>query len=276
LSLADHPSPQQKVALLTKHAKHLVIAPILQDALCVALIHTDAFDTDTLGSFDGTTARTQSAKQCAIKKAKLACELTGASIGLGSEGSFNTEFGLGIIDQEILAYVDIENNIEIIAVAAQPINLAPFTVQSPDELRKKWEQFAPEQAWHLMQDASTHSVMLAKGLVGINALLEVSETHGFPATFSPDFRAMNCPERHSVIALATQDLVHRLKAFCPKCNMPNFVHTQAITGLPCEICATPTSQVKALRALCDYCGHEDVKVSEKIVASAFYCGLCNP
>jgi len=266
----------QKIALLTKHKKHLVIAPILRERLGLVLTHTDAFDTDTLGSFDGTIARTLTAKQCAVKKATLACEMTGSSLGLGSEGSFNTEFGLGIIDQEILAYVDIERNIEIIAISAKPVNLAPFTAQSPEELRNKWEHFAPQQAWHLMQDASPHSPITAKGLVGIQALLAAGGHHGFPAAFSPDFRAMNCPERDAVIASAAHDLVHRLKALCLKCNMPNFVHTQAITGLPCEICATPSSQVKALRALCEYCGHEDIKVSEKAVAPAFYCELCNP
>jgi len=275
LSASQQTLPQQ-MALLTKHGKEALIAPILQDSLGLSLIHTNTFDTDTLGTFDGAVARTLNAKQCALKKARLACELTGSSIGLGSEGSFNSEFGLGIIDQEVLAYVDTEKNIEIIAIAAQPINLAPFTAQNPEDLREKWERFSPYQAWHLNKDGSANSSALVKGLLGIENLLEACETHGYPANFSPDFRAMNCPERKAVIALAAKDLVNRLKAFCPSCNAPNFVYAQIISGLPCEICATPTSQMKAKRAICESCDHSDEKESEKPEASAFYCEMCNP
>lgn len=80
-----HIYERAEVALLTRHGKEKILAPSLAAGLEVRLLHTDGYDTDRLGTFSGEVPRTLSALACAQKKAELACELTGADIGLGSE-----------------------------------------------------------------------------------------------------------------------------------------------------------------------------------------------
>lgn len=95
----------QTFALLTQHGKQDIMAPLLA-AEGIALRHTDAFDTDQLGRFDGTVERQQSAFATARRKAELACELTGCEIGLGSEGTFSLgPLGLGHAMYEIVVAV---------------------------------------------------------------------------------------------------------------------------------------------------------------------------
>lgn len=67
----------QRIGLLTRHGKQRIIAPLMDRHLGARLVHTDDFDTDSLGSFSGETPRTMSALECATHKARLACELTG-------------------------------------------------------------------------------------------------------------------------------------------------------------------------------------------------------
>jgi len=67
--------------------KEALLRPCYSKALNWQVVSTDAFDTDQLGTFSGETSRTLSPSDCAARKAHLACELTGLSMGLGSEGS---------------------------------------------------------------------------------------------------------------------------------------------------------------------------------------------
>ena len=91
-----------QVGLLTKHEKEAIIAPIMAE-VGIELIHTDAFDTDTLGSFDGRIERTLTALEAGKEKARLAADLTGCEIGLGSEGTFSAgPLGLGHALYEIV------------------------------------------------------------------------------------------------------------------------------------------------------------------------------
>jgi hypothetical protein len=69
------------VALLTKHDKAGMVAPALAP-LGLEVLATDGFDTDTLGTFSGEVERTLSPLECARRKARLACELTGLPVAV--------------------------------------------------------------------------------------------------------------------------------------------------------------------------------------------------
>lgn len=265
-----------EIAFLTQHQKQDTVGPILKDKLSMDVIHTDKFNTDELGTFDNKILRRLSAKQTALKKAYLACELSGLSAGIGSEGSFNSEFVLGIIDHEILAYVDIKQNIEIIAVAARPIKLSPFWARDEQQLLEKLSAFPAEQCWHVMASDHEHAELIAKGLTPGADLLACAKAQGFPLYLMPDFRAMNCPARQQIIALATDELAKRLSALCPDCGQPNFVFDQTLPGLPCELCMTPTALSKSTSAHCGSCGCCQVEAATESSASSFYCPVCNP
>ncbi|WP_395344932.1 DUF6671 family protein [Ningiella sp. W23] len=265
----------KQIAFLTKHGKELIVAPILKASLSLELVHTFDFDTDKLGTFDHEIKRTLSAKDTALKKAHLACKLTGLSAGLGSEGSFNQSMGLGVMDQEILAFVDLTNNIEIIAWHSAAVSLSTKTLHNEGELVELLRQF-PNQAWHIAQSGAAHAKLVEKGVVGISALKRAFETKAFPQYLVPDFRSMHCPERQRVIAGATRDLVERINAHCPNCGFPDFFFEHEQKGLPCGICEAPTQLAKAIAANCGKCGHKESRALEQQSASSFYCSFCNP
>lgn len=263
------------VSLLTKHGKENIIAPILSELFNVALIHTDKFDTDSLGSFDHKVLRTLNPIECALKKAYLSCELTNCQQGLGSEGSINSHFGVGVVDEEFIAFVDTKSNIEIIAHAKKALSLNVFEVSDANALRMLLSDSTllsnSKQKW-LVQQGNEY-------LKGIASYELESQITRWPAKCEPDLRAMNCPQRQEVIALAMHDLIKRLGAGCPQCEMINFVPKVKQSGfeyLPCELCSLPTNKAVPLSKQCDSCGFTEELDSGPCVASAFYCNFCNP
>jgi hypothetical protein len=263
------------VSLLTKHGKEKIIAPILCESFKIELIHTDKFDTDSLGSFDHKIFRTLSPIECALKKAYMSCELTNCQQGLGSEGSINSHFGLGVVDEEFIAFVDIKRNLEIVAQAKKALSLNVFEVKDAEELTIQLSDSTllgnSKQKWIVHQGNEC--------LKGLASYELTSQITSWPAKCEPDLRAMNCPQRQEVIALAMHDLLQRLSAFCPQCEMINFVPKVKQSGLeylPCELCSLPTNKPVPLTKHCDSCEFTEKEDSAPLVASAFYCNFCNP
>ena len=264
----------KKIALLTKHKKAAQIQTVLSQYGEHELVVYEAFDTDQLGSFDGVHDRELAPQLCALKKAKLACEYTGLNQGIGSEGSFNGLAGIGNSNEEIIAFVDLKKNIEVFGVYRSMIDLQVIHAKDKDELNNKLDNFPAQQAW-MLQSKNDSEVFTAKGLVGKDVIVDAIGDK-FPVSLSPDFRAMHCPRRQENIIKATQDLMRRLSAECPNCGHPNFVDDHVETGLPCELCLSPTKQLKATIAKCVNCGFEERFETEKKEASSFYCDFCNP
>jgi phage FluMu protein Com len=272
---AKESSINNSVSLLTKHGKQNIIAPIFSHAFSTTIVHTDKFDTDSLGSFDHKILRRLSPVECALKKAYLSCELSDCQQGLGSEGIINSMFGIGVVDEEFIAFVDTVNKIEIIAYAKKAITLNLIEAKYPEDLARQLSDFTSQsdnkQKWLLQQGNDW-----IKGLSSNELLSHISY---WPAKIEPDFRAMNCPQRQEVIALATHDLVQRLTAHCPKCKMINFVpktKSEGLEYLSCELCSLPTTKSLAPTRCCDQCGFTEKNTHESIAASAFYCSFCNP
>lgn len=272
---ANKPIINNSVSLLTKHGKQDVIGPILSATFSTTIRHTDKFDTDSLGSFDHKILRTLNPIECALKKAYLSCELTDCQQGLGSEGSVNSMFGIGVIDEEFLAFVDRKKNIEIVAHAKKVLALGLIEAKTPEDLSVQLSDFTLQwdnkQKWLLQQGIN--------GEKGLSSSELVSHIRSWPAIIEPDFRAMNCPARQEVIALATYDLVQRLTSYCPKCEMANFVSKttpEGIDYLPCELCTMPTSKSLPPIRYCDQCGFIEANTLDIKTASAFYCSFCNP
>jgi hypothetical protein len=258
-----------KIALLTQHGKEMLISPIFANTFNSEILHTSDFDTDTLGSFDNTIQRKLSAAQTALKKAYLACTLTDCSQGIGSEGSINSLFGIGLIDEEFLAFVDIQSNIEIVARVKQPINLGPIDATHHDELVEKLSTFDHDQYWMLKTEDGWKK--------GLSVSYLTAQTLEFPVYLEPDFRAMHCPQRQTVIIKAAENLVHRLGSFCPQCSKVDYAIEHAkVKYLLCEICTLPTNQIQTQHATCGHCGYHEEGINASQKGSAFYCNFCNP
>lgn len=283
MTQATHNSQRYRdstVALLTKHHKAPVIAPAL-DVLRLSVISTDAFDTDTLGMFSGEVQRTLSPIECARQKAKLACELTGAPLGLGSEGSFGGGPMPGLLnwDDEILLLYDAESSTEIVAFAAGPVRLKPIQFSSLAELDERLRAHNEEQAWMLH-----HQDDVFKGLTGVAAIsallaklkLMSHDQLTHPLTLEPDLRAMHCPERREYIRQAAEQLAQRLQSLCPSCAAPDFWQHAVERGLPCRWCGEPTERVKAMIKQCPQCQHAERESVADEFADPGECQWCNP
>lgn len=260
------------VALCSKHEKAAVVAPILE-AIGYRVYETDGFDTDTLGTFSGEVERVLTPLQAALKKAKEACRLTGEDYGLGSEGSFGGGPLAGIVNwnEEVLCLYRDSTGQAVYARASGSTGIQNIKATMLEDLLDKCGQF-PGQRWILRSDQQ-----LLKGL-RTEQLASVLEENAIamPVELEPDLRAMFCPERQTMIAKATDNLVERLQSHCPECDAPDFVVKDVETGLPCGLCRMPTEQVLKTIKLCEPCGmREELRVDTPF-GDPTYCQFCNP
>ena len=126
----------RQVVLLTKHGKQDLLKDAFESDLGCSLLHTDAFDTDQLGTFTRDVDRAGSQLEAARRKARIGMELTGVNIGIASEGSFGPDPYAGFFtwNTEILLWVDDELGIEVTGIANGPAQSIHREVKSVKEL----------------------------------------------------------------------------------------------------------------------------------------------
>lgn len=274
---------KRQFALLTRHGKENILAPLLRSQLGATLRLTQEFDTDQLGTFSGELERRLSPSDCARKKAQLACELTGLDLGLGSEGSFGpSHYGFGTGNHELVACVDLQQGWSVIGHHYNLSGVRSATIRSAPELRQFVAQTPPNQGLLLRSSAG-----IAKGLQGIDTIeaflkewfgndVLLGSAFPQPVTISDDLRAHQCPERRENIHKAMENLIARLLSPCPECNTPGFWPDHADSGLPCRSCGCPTHSIKARRACCQNCKAERTYPVSETEADPSLCPLCNP
>lgn len=269
-------------ALLTLHGKEKLIAPLLHQHFNASLTLTTAFDTDTLGTFSGEVNRQLTAEECALKKATMACELTGLALGLGSEGSFGpSPYGFGVLNHEMVACINREKNWAVVGHYTGFSNARTITSDNVEVLYEFIENTPDDQA--LVIKSSAHIEKALYGLQSIQQILlawfgafERSDTLPEAIMVSYDLRAHHCPERRIHITKACENLIDRLKMTCPKCKTPGFWPDERVPGLPCVSCGTPTDCTKATVSTCRSCRHRQMTLVEMTSAEQDYCPYCNP
>ncbi len=273
---------QGRVAgLLTRHDKAGMIAPALA-SIGLTVVATDAFDTDSLGTFSGEVERTLTPLECARRKAQLACELSGQDLGLGSEGSFGGGPMPGLVnwDTELLVLWDSTAAREIVAHAAGPVGVSTIALESMAGLAQELARFDPAQAWLIR-----HPGGVIKGLCGADVIIEQCTRAGLyqpgaalvkKIVLEPDLRAMHCPERQVYIRRAAEQLAMRLQSRCPRCSVENFWLDATEQGLPCAACGAPTALPAAFIRRCQACQCETREPSDLETADPGDCPWCNP
>ncbi len=274
---------QQHFGLLTRHGKENVIAPLLAQHLNASLTVTGNFDTDNLGTFSGEVKRELTPKECAFKKAVLATELTGLSLGLGSEGSFGASaYGFGVFNQELITCYDRENNWSVTGCYAGFSSARSQIIENIKMLDDFLTATPPDQALTLKS-----TTQLEKGIYGADNIRNIlnskfgeslnhTEKLQEPITVSYDLRAYHCPERRIHIAKACENLIERLKAICPECKTPGFWPDKSIAGLTCCGCGAPTKCTKARIATCTACNYSATYPTTETFAKQDFCDFCNP
>jgi len=113
---------RQAIAFLTQHGKEALLGPLFSEKLDCTLLYATGFDTDQLGTLTRDVRRPGTQLAAARFKANKGMELTGLSIGIGSEGAFGADPIGGIMpwNTEVIVWVDATLGIEILGIAQGP------------------------------------------------------------------------------------------------------------------------------------------------------------
>ena len=280
----QQPYSGRQVALLTKHGKQDLLRPILETALGCRLLHTEDFDTDQLGTFTRDINRHGSQLEAARRKAKIGMELTGAQLGIASEGAFGQDPFTGLIswNTEILLWVDDALGIEVTGIAHGPAQSMHREVKTLKEL-KIFANEAKFPAHHLVlrPDNQDHSEIY-KNISDEQGLLKAftsakKKSPNRLVFVENDLRAFSNPTRQEIIRNAAKDLVQKLMSACPKCTAPGYWRKKRIPGMLCSFCHSKTHLTIAEVWQCTACSYEEQReINSNKLADPSKCDFCNP
>ena len=269
---------RQRIAFLTCHDKARLVVDALVP-LGFAVEPMNRYDTDHFGTFSREVARTGSAHDTALAKARLGASLAGARYGLGSEGSFGRDPHIGWMpwDYEVLCLWDAQLQYPVFALAGSgATNYAQAAVDSLETAvafmqRARFPEHAlifgrPGEAW------------FRKGIRERDWLLDQLQwllAREPSAWLETDMRAHMNPLRQGVIREAAAVLAQRLASHCPSCQAPGFAVARSESGLLCADCGLATALAAAHIWACPACQHEERRPVSQL-ASAGHCGQCNP
>jgi hypothetical protein len=274
----------RRVAFLTQHGKQDLVKAPLESALGCELVHTDAYDTDQLGTYTREIARPGSQRDAARRKAQIGMTLTGAPAGLASEGAFGTDPFGGFMpwNTELLLWVDPTHQLEVTGIAQGPAQSLHRTVKSLDELMRfaqdaKFPEhhvvMRPEHEDHLQIVKNIHD---EQTLVRTFTQLQAASANGL-VFVENDLRAFCNPTRQELIRKACDDLIRKLQSQCPQCESPGFWVQSRIAGLPCSACGQKTRLPIAEVWHCKPCQHEEQRtLASEAWADPSRCDFCNP
>ena len=273
-----------RIALLTQHGKERVLAPLFASGLGAQLVVAEGFDTDTLGTFTREVDRAGTQLEAARRKAEIAIELSGADIGLGSEGAFVPgPFGLGSWNIEALVLVDRARGIEILGRAGAAGRHLHGSVATLAELVAFAARAGFPEHGLVLRPNDERDPRVVKG-INTQAALETAfekavrhATRGVVFVES-ELRAHLNPTRMASIGEAGRDLVARMKCACPACGLPGFGAVGPVPGLLCRDCGAPTRQPVAEEFGCVRCEHREERPLRDAAESAdpAVCDYCNP
>lgn len=272
------------VAFLTCHHKDRLLQPIFHESIGLHLMHTNAIDTDLLGSFTREISRQCTQREAAHKKAKLGAKHTGARFGIGSEGAFISDpwFGTMPWNMEIVLLLDTKTGMEIVGFAEGPGMSLQREVRDWESL----EQFAAQAGFpnhHLIiRPDDPYSPVTNKGISSYDDLSEafqhaLSKSYRQQVFVENDLRAHCNPTRQAIIINAAKNLIERLHSICPACRMPDFWQSDEPIEKHCRACGKPARTANSNILCCKHCGYtETLKSDSDIWLDPAYCDHCNP
>jgi len=274
----------RKLLIATKHGKEKVIAPIVEKALSVICHTPDDFDTDLFGTFTGEIERSLDPLSTARNKCRAAMSQHNFDLAIASEGSFGPHPLLPFIpaNEEILIFLDTKNQLEIsVSVLSTDTNYDSEMVRAEQELLDFATRVQFPSHKLIIRKSKAAFQDIIKGISDWGQLLAAFREQIVNCEFvcvETDMRAMNNPTRLTVIERAANDLVNKINARCPHCNMPGFGITNIVKGLPCSLCKTPTKSTLSQVYTCLHCAFTtEIKYPEhKTMEDPQYCDLCNP
>lgn len=274
----------RRISVITKHGKEHVLRPLLEEAFEGEVCVFDAFDTDLLGTFSGEIERRPDPLTTIREKCRIASRYLNDDIIIASEGSFGPHPFLFFIpaDEELLMVYDKKNEIEIVVKElSTETNFNGKTIKSIEELKAFAEHtFFPSHRL-IIRDKEKSTDYLKKGIGDYTTLeqtfVECLKING-SVFVETDMRAMFNPSRMKVIESCAHKLIEKMRSTCPVCQFPGFSITEAISGLPCSLCASPTKSTLKYLSVCAKCKFSEEKIypHDKMMEDPTYCDNCNP
>lgn len=274
----------RSVALLTQHGKEQVIAPVLEPGLGCSIELVTRFDTDQLGTFTREIPRSGTQMAAARRKARKGMELSSASLGIASEGSFGPDPFTGMFpwNVELLVWIDDDLGIEVVGVAQGAASSGH--IQSGD-----WQAVAdfaeregfPGHQLVLRPDGPDDSRVLKdiSDWTRLKTCFDTSLAHSSSGQVfvELDLRAFANPSRMKHIEQAAADLLQRIQSECPECAAPGYWISRRQPGLPCASCRLPTSSFRNEVWTCLRCEYRRiVERADRSQADPAHCAYCNP
>lgn len=274
----------RRLALLTQHGKERVIAPALETVLGCTVEVVTGFDTDTLGTFTRDVPRAGSQLEAARRKAELAIELSGADIGLGSEGSVDRHPLLGFIDRnlELIVLIDRVRGIEVVGVADGAAPYAHVLTSDREQIQRFAERQGFPETGLIVRPQSANDARVRKDLLTSDDLARAVDSAGRESNagvvfVETDLRAHRNPRRMARIAEAANDLAAKLASACPTCGGPGFWVVERLRGMPCRDCGLATELAIAEVDECPGCSHRVTRALDTSGgADPRWCDYCNP
>ncbi|MBN9211814.1 MAG: hypothetical protein BGO45_13020 [Microbacterium sp. 71-36] len=261
------------VAVGTRHGKESAFAPALGRWVGVTVRATSALDTDALGTFTGDVPRAVSPMDAAAAKAAGAADELGTPFGIATEASYATSLGgFGpVVHEELAVFLDLERGIRVPhGLRAYARVAVPRDVQDECAARAYLEGIGfPDQAVVVR-----FADQLVKGVQDEDLVLGFLRQGA--VRLEPDLRAHMNPQRRRILRRLAWGLAARLRTPCPECAAPGFGPVDVIRGVPCGVCGTPTSRVRADVDGCATCPARRERPRPVAVADPATCDVCNP
>lgn len=282
-----HPYQGREAVLSTKHGKEQVIAPPLMASVGLNVRVPEGVDTDTLGTFTGEVPRIGTAREVALRKARLGMAAVGLPLGLANEGSFGPHplvpFVMG--DHEILVFVDDELDIQVIEeLSSMKTNFAYQVVTGATDLSHFLQRVHfPSHGLIVRPNSGLQPGLLFKGITTARSLEEAVDRSARASTdglahVETDMRAHLNPTRQLVLRDLAERMARRLASRCSQCGAPGWGVVDVVRGLPCEVCGGETDWVREEIYGCPRCQlrHNRPRSDGLHHVDSENCSWCNP
>ena len=280
----------QHLCLSSQHRKEQALARPFLAGLGMILVTPSGLDTDRFGSFCGEHPRAPDARETCRQKTEAGMDLSGLTLGIGSEGSFGPHPAVPwlAIGSECLTFIDREAGLVIQESGLSERTNFSHLETRPDVAIDGWLRrvgFPSHAVLVRPQQSPTLGAapLVAKGLqcqeLLARAIREAAarSANGM-ALLETDMRAHVNPTRMRAIRKLGIQLVRRLRCPCPACQAPGWGLIERLPGLPCGWCGQPTERIVTEIFGCAACEHRQSRprADGLLAADPGHCLHCNP
>jgi len=281
----------RRLVLASRHGKERAMARPFRHGLGLELVVADQVDTDRFGTFSGERPRPADAATTCRLKAEAALEVTGACLGVASEGSFGPHPSIPFLPLAIewMTVVDRRRDLVISErLEGPPTNFNHTMIAAGADPRSWLERIGfPAHAVivrpHRLNPPASAPAPISRGLRCPQALEQAirgAAAHSADglALLETDMRAHCNPTRMASIRQLSFRLVRRLATPCPWCGSPGWGAIGCEAGLPCGWCGQPTALIRSEIHGCGACDHRLAmpRCGGQRRADPGQCPHCNP